>query len=170
MAYWSSPLVVDGTIVDLSHLEPFTFSILPADFIFPVNIHVKFHHHCFSEALTARTSQIVLRPPHGDIHQHRCFSAERYELSKLLAPLIKAFERKAITRSSNGNLVRIELPKGRSYAIFFTLRKTTDRQCEMTVVSAFCPDNPKTIANSGSMKFNLAVCKTLRNQPLKMPK
>jgi hypothetical protein len=56
------------------------------------------------------------------------------------------------------------------YAIFFTSRKTADRQCDMTVVSAFCPDNPKVIANSGSMKFNLAVCKILRNQPLKMPK
>jgi hypothetical protein len=170
MAYWKTPLVVDGTVVDLSHLEPFTFSIVPADFVFPVNIHVKFHHHCFSEATVALTSRMVLRPPHGDLHQPRSFSTERFDLSKLLAPLIKEFERKAITRSSNGNLVRIELPNGRSYAIFFTLRKIADRQCEMTVVSAFCPDNPKSIANSGSMKFKLAVCKILRNQPLKMPK
>jgi hypothetical protein len=170
MTYWNSQLIVDGAIVDLAHLEPFTFSVVPADFNFSVNIHVKFHHHCFSEAVAANTSQIVLRPPHGDAHKPRCFSAERYELSKLLTPLIKEFERKAITRSSDGNLVRIELPNGRSYAIFFTLRKIADRQCEMTVVSAFCPDNPKTIANSGSMKFNLAVCKILRNQPLKMPK
>lgn len=170
MAYWNTPLVVDGKIVDLSHVEPFTFTIVPTDFIYPVNIHVKFHHHCFSEAMTARTSQSVLSAPHGDGHEPRCFSAERYALSKFLAPLIKNFERKAITRSSNGNLVRIELPDGRSYAIFFTLRKIADRKCEMTVVSAFCPDNPKTIANSGSMKFNLAVCKILRNQPLKMPK
>jgi hypothetical protein len=91
-------------------------------------------------------------------------------LRKLLALLIKRFEGKAITRSSNGNLVRIELPNGRSYATFFTLRKIADQQCDMILVSAFCPDNPKTIANSGSMKFNLAVCKILRNQPLKTPK
>jgi hypothetical protein len=170
MTYWNRPLIVDGERIDLSHLEPFTFSILPVDFTSPVNIHVTFHHHCFSETVAANSSQIALQPPHGDSHLQRCFSRERYELSKLLAPLIKDFERKAITRSSNGNLVRIEIPGGRSYAIFFTLRKTADRQCEMTVVSAFCPDNPKVIANSGSMKFNLAVCKILRNQPLKMPK
>jgi hypothetical protein len=170
MTYWKSPLLVHGAHFDLSHPEPFTFSIIPVDFSNSVNIHVTFHHHCFSETKSATSSQSVLEPPHGDAHQQRCFSLERYELSKLLAPLIKGFERKAITRSSNGNLVRIELPGGRSYAIFFTLRKTADRQCEMTVVSAFCPDNPKVIANSGSMKFNLAVCKVLRNQPLKMPK
>ncbi len=170
MAYWKEPLVVNGTVIDLAHLEPFTFAIIPTDFTHSVNIHVKFHNHCFSESITADTEQTVLQPPHGDSHQPRCFSQDRYELSKHLAALIKGFERKTVTRSSDGNLVRIELPEGRNYAIFFTLRKTPDRQCEMTVISAFCPENPKVIADSGSMKFKLAVCKILRNQPLKMPR
>jgi hypothetical protein len=35
MAYWNIPLVVNGKIVDLSHVEPFTFTIVPTDFIYP---------------------------------------------------------------------------------------------------------------------------------------
>jgi hypothetical protein len=170
MSYWGIPLVVDGQTIDLAHLEPFTFAIVPVDFDYPVNIHVKFHHHCFSEKIGDNSPQAILRPPHGDRHQPRCFSPDRYELSKQLVLLIAGFDRKPISRSSNGNLVRIELPNGRSYAIFFTLRRIANSQCELTVVSAFSPENTRTIASSGSLKFSLAVCKILPNQPLKLPK
>jgi hypothetical protein len=107
MTYWGDKLTVDGTVIDLSHLEPFTFSITLKDFVGRANIHVKFNNHCFTEKLQTPTAQQVLTPPYGDGREARCFSRERYELSKFLPDLIKAFDGKSITRSSNDNLVNM---------------------------------------------------------------
>jgi len=63
MPYWK-PLVVGGAPVDLSHLEPLVFQVIPKDWKQPATIHVVFNNHCFSEDFDATRHTAPLPDTH----------------------------------------------------------------------------------------------------------
>jgi len=169
MAYWK-PLVIDGNFVDLAHLEPFEFQIIPTGLKDPATIRVAFNNHCFSEAFDAARHKTPLPTTHVAPHETRGFDPLRYELSKLLPAEVRAFDGKRVAQTRSGPLVRVTLNDGREYAIFFTLKKMKAWICEMFVMSAYPLDRPKhQVIATGEMKFNVAVALVLAGKKPKFP-
>lgn len=157
MLYWK-PLTINGITIDLSHLEPFEFQILPKGSMERATIRVVFDDHCFSEEFEAARHGTPLPATHVSSHEERGFDADRYELSKLLPVQVREFDGKRIAQTRTGTLVRITLADGREYAIFFTLSKAGAAACEMFVMSAYPLERPKkSVVATGEMKFNVAV-------------
>jgi hypothetical protein len=168
MSYWK-PLVIDGAIVDLSHLEPFDFQIIPTGVTVPATVHVVFNNHCFSEDFDAKRHDAPLPSTHIAPHEKRGFDIVRYGLSKSLPDHVRDFDGKRIAQTRAGTLVRITLTDGRDYGIFFTLKKT-GAVCEMFVVSAYPLERPKTqVIATGEMRFNVAVVLVLAGKKPKFP-
>ncbi len=169
MPYWK-PLVVDGVVIDLSHLEPFEFQILPKGLTEPAAVRVIFNSHCFSEEFDAPRHGTPLPATHIASHETRGFDLDRYELSKLLPAQIRAFDGNRIAQTRTGTLVRITLADGREYGIFFTLKKTGATHCELFVVSAYPLERPKrSVVATGEMKFNVAIALVLGGKRPKFP-
>ena len=168
MPYWK-PLVVGGASVDLSHLEPFAFSVTPKDWKQPATIHVVFNNHCFSEDFAATRHTAPLPDTHVARFEigKRGFDRIRYELSRLLSALVREFDGRRIAQTRKGTLVRIALADGRDYGIFFTLKKTGKDTCEMFVMSAYPPDEDPVA--TGEMRFNVAVARVLEGKKPKFP-
>jgi hypothetical protein len=168
MAYWKS-LVVDGSVYDLSHLEPFLFHALPRGMAEFVTINVRVHDHCFTEAFNPAKHQTSLNSSQYSAHEKRAFDLDRYELSRNLPNFVRQICGKKITSTRNGNLARVELANGDKYAIFFTLRRANNRRADLFVVSAFRWQRSDAVASTGSMKFDVALSKILQRKPLKFP-
>jgi hypothetical protein len=169
MPYWK-PLTVNGKPIDLSHLEPFQFAIVPTGFEFAVTINVYFFNHCFSEAFDEVVHKETLPTTHTSHNEKRAFNRSRYDLSKTLAGHIKNLNGKRISQARHETLIRVTLQDQRQYGIFFTLKKSGDAACDLFVVSAYLLDRPKAqIVVTGEMKFNVAVAKIIEKKKLKFP-
>jgi hypothetical protein len=168
MTYWA-PLVVDGVIYDLSHLEPFQFHVAPRGMTDAVTLNARFHDHCFTEVFDPLKHQERTSSSQYSAHEKRAFDPARYELSKLLPEFVKGLGGKRIASSRYGNLVRLELASGAAYAIFFTLRRVNDRRVDIFVVSAFQWSRKDKAATTGGMNFDVALAKTIEGKPLKFP-
>jgi hypothetical protein len=169
MSYWK-PLVVDGATVDLGHLEPFEFHILPKNLKTFATIRVAFNNHCFSEEFNAKRHSAPLPATHVSSHETRGFDPVRYELSKLLPAQVRDFDGKRIAQTRDGTLVRITLADGGQYGIFFTLKKIESSVCELFVMSAYRLERPKaSVVATGEMKFNVAVALVLSGKKPKFP-
>lgn len=169
MSYWK-PLVVDGNAIDLSHLEPFEFSLIPKGFTEQAVIRVRFNDHCFTEDFDAAKHVCALPETHVARHETRGFSGVRYELSKALPAYVRSFDGQRIAQTRTGTLVRITMGDGSRYGIFFTLRKAGARCCDVFVVSAYPLDRePHTVVSTGEMKFNVAVAMVLSGKKPKFP-
>jgi len=170
MGYWPE-LIISGDIKSLSHLEPFEFQCLPRDYAEAVTISVRFNDHCFTTGfdVVKHDPLDILPEIWVSRTEKRVFCAERYTLSFFLPELIKAFGSKRIASTRNGNLVRIEAPDGAFYAIFFTLRKQSSGRINLYVVSAYALAKGKTVADTGEMKFDIALAKVLRGEKPKFP-
>lgn len=169
MSYWK-PLVVDGNPVDLSHLEPFEFSVIPKGAVEPVAIRVRFNDHCFTEDFNEEKHACPLPETHVARHETRGFSESRYELSKALPGYVRGFDGQRIAQTRTGTLVKITTPDGTRYGIFFTLKKAGSGGCELFVVSAYPLDRePGTVVATGEMKFNVAVALVLSGKKPKFP-
>jgi len=169
MRYWK-PLIVDGETVDLSHLEPFEYQIIPKGSMVPATIRVIFNNHCFSKEFESARHGAPLPATHVSSHERRGFDPTRYELSKLLPARVRDFDGKRIAQTHNGTLACVTHADGREYAIFFTLSKTGAAACEMFLISAYPLERPKTyVIATGEMKFNLAVALVLSGKKPKFP-
>jgi hypothetical protein len=163
MPYWSQ-LVVDGEAIDLSHLEPFEFLVLPIGLERDATISVRFHDHCFSESYDRAKHSSLIRTNQASSSEMRGFSRVRYELSKLLPDIIRQMDGQKIASTREGNMVKVTLQNGRTYPVFFTMRRAGRRRVELFVVSAYVWDKPAAPATTGTMKFNMAVAKILKNE------
>jgi hypothetical protein len=169
MPYWK-PLVVDGVVIDLSHLEPFEFQILPKGLTEPATVRAVFNNHCFSAEFDASRHRGPLPATHVSPYEVRGFDLVRYELSKLLPVQVRELDGKRIAQTRTGTLVRITLADGRDYGIFFTLTKMGAAACEMFVMSAYPLERPKkSVVATGEMKFNVAVALVLSGRKPKFP-
>jgi hypothetical protein len=169
MSYWK-PLSVDGVAVDLSHLEPLSFRVVPKGLDSEATIQVVFNNHCFSEDFDAARHSAPLPKTHVAPHETRGFDVARYELSKLLPDLVRAFDGRRVAQTRTGPLVRVTLADGRDYAIVFTLKKMGALTCELFVMSAYPLDRPKSqVVATGEMKFNVAVALVLQGKKPKFP-
>ena len=168
-SYWK-PLKVDGQAIDLSHLEPFEWSIIPQNHTEQAVISVRLNDHCFTETFDItrhKPSQIITL---SSARETRVFDFLRYELSRQLPNLIRALDGKRILNTRRENLVRIDLVNGQGYGIFLTLRREGARHYGLFVVSAYKLDRLKDdIAENGEMKFNTAVSLILSGKKPKFP-
>lgn len=169
MPYWNNVLL-NGKPLSLEHLEPFEFQMLPDGWELPATVSVTFHDHCFTETFDSQRHDGILVTNQSANTEKRAFDKERYELSFRLPMIIQALGAKRIASTREGNMVRIEIADGRHYAVFFTLRRHNKRRANLHVVSAYVPDNHKSVAATGETRFNLALCKVLRGESPKFPK
>ena len=168
MPYWTD-LVVEGEVIDLSHLEPFEFLLIPLGLNGDAAISVRFHDHCFSESFDPAKHLSAMRTNQASSSELRAFSLERYELSKLLPEIIRRMDGQRIASTREGNLLKITLQNGQTYPVFFTMRRASRRRVELFVVSAYVWDRQTPPATTGSMKFNLAVAKILKGEKPAFP-
>lgn len=170
MGYWPL-LIISGGATSLSHLEPFEVQCLPRDYAQPITLNVRFNDHCFTtrfdpvkhDPLDILPALLVSKT------EKRVFCPDRYNLSFHLPELIKTFGSKRIASTRDGNLVRVESPDGQTYAIFFTLRKQSAERVNLFVVSAYPIQPGKKVADTGEMKFDIALAKILRGEKAKFP-
>jgi hypothetical protein len=169
MAYWKT-IFVNGVAYGLDHLEPFEFHVVPTGGETQVSIAVRFHDHCFTETFDPDKHTASLVSNQASLHEHRAFSADRYELSKLLPQLVRSLDGQRISSTRDGNLVRVTLQNGLTYPVFFTLRKEGAKRVGLFVVSAYVWGGRSKISTTGEMKFNVAVAKILKGEKPKFPR
>jgi hypothetical protein len=168
MPFWSE-LIIEGKAIDLSHLEPFQFVVVPIGSQGDATISVRFHDHCFSESFDPEKHSSAIRTNQASTSEMRAFSMQRYELSKLLSDIVRQMDGQKIASTREGNMVKVTLQNGRTYPVFFTMRRAGRRRVELFVVSAYVWNKPSAPATTGSMKFNLAVAKVLKGEKPAFP-
>lgn len=168
MPYWSE-LIVEDVAIDLSHLEPFEFTILPLGLDGSATISVRFHDHCFSETYDQTKHQSFIRTNQSATGELRAFDSARYELSKRLPEIIRQMDGQKIASTREGNMVKITLQNGQTYPVFFTMRRAGKRRVELFVVSAYAWSKQTAPATTGTMKFNVAVAKVLKGEKPTFP-
>ncbi|ESQ81033.1 hypothetical protein [Asticcacaulis sp. YBE204] len=170
MSYWTK-LIIDDVNLSLTHLEPFSFECLARDGAAPAAISVRFNDHCFTKALDPEqhSPEDLIRPSYAARTERRVFCRIRYELSFRLPDIIRTLGSKRIASTREGNLVRLELDNGETYAVFFTLRRKGRDHADLFVVSAYPLAPGKKPADTGDMKFDLALAKILRGEKAKFP-
>jgi hypothetical protein len=168
MPFWNL-LIIDGNPVDLSHLEPFEFNVIPAGGTVAAMVAVHFNDHCFTEKFDPVRHDVALTINHVAAHEVRAFDPLRYELSKQLPAIIRGLNGQRIFSTRHGNLVRLTLQDGRVYPVFFDLRPVRRNRIALFVVSAFVWDQPEKPATTGGMNFNVAVAKVMRGERPKFP-
>lgn len=149
----------------------FRVQVLPRDHTRPITLNVRFNDHCFTTGFDpAKHDPMYIMPTMlVSKTEKRVFCPDRYSLSFQLPDLIKAFGNKRIASTRDGNLVRVESPDGQIYAIFFTLKKQSAARVNMFVVSAYPIGSGKKVADTGEMKFDIALAKILRGEKAKFP-
>lgn len=168
MPYWK-PLTIDGQTIDLAHLEPFTFWLLPKGWEEEALVRVTFDNHCFSEEFAEDIHGSPLPRSHVPKHEARGFDQARYDLSKSLRRHICGLDGQRIAQTRTSSLVRLTLESGATYGIFFSLKRR-DKTCELFVMSAYPLDRAAhSVVVTGEMKFNVAVAKILEGKQLKFP-
>ena len=135
-------------------------------------LNVRFNDHCFTTGFDpAKHDPADIMPTMlVSKTETRVFCKDRYKLSFQLPELIKAFGSKRIASTRDGNLVRVESPDGQTYAIFFTLRTHNAARVNLFVVSAYPIGPGKKVADTGEMKFDIALAKILRGEKARFPR
>ncbi|WP_456293331.1 hypothetical protein [Pseudomonas sp. AK106] len=169
-------LVIAGTPIDLSHLEPFSFEVDSQLAKKMLRVHVTFSNHCFSKGYDAQR-----HPPNEPIigqgqSRPRTFCPIRYRLSHVLPALIKNLadwpRTKVWETSAERNWcysITIEDPTG-PYHVFFEVRRAAkDRRqwqdLQLVVESAYHEEDEGGPSLKGSMAFVLLCGKTYMGQP-----
>lgn len=169
MSYWK-PLILDGNPIDLSHLEPFEFEVIPKNLDASAVVRVRFNDHCFTEDFDPGKHACPLPATHVASHETRGFSEARYGHSKNLPTHIRGFDGQRISQTRTGTLVKLTLDDGSQYGIFFTLKRAGPLICDLFVVSAYPLDRPPhAVVATGEMKFNVAVALVLSGKKPKFP-
>lgn len=145
-------MVSDGqTSHDISHLEPFTFTVSrPADDKgggWSIDVHATFSWHCYTR--TPDASEQVHRLRNGK--ETRTFCPERYGYSKLLPGIVAGLSERKVLQTGKSNFVTIELVDRNGthvdYEVYFSVRKDgKKRPLRLYVESAYVRD-PSNAAN-----------------------
>ena len=161
-------LVVDQAEIAFDHLSEFDFSFegLSGQTVY---CFVKFTTHCFSDRYDAarHPANVVVVDEHG---VHRCFDADRYELSKGLKALIAGLPGNKVHQTPEANFAIITMQGGREYRVFFRIKKIGKNKVRLYVESAYAADPARYKVVPASVyqkvRFLLLVQKVLKGEAL----
>lgn len=162
------PVIVEGRVFDLTHLEPFTFRFWSARANRELRVHVTFSNHCFTEKHDLAVDEevavaMVLRDQAG---RTRRFCEMRYVLSHRLPTIVQGLNNgkaKVFQTMENRNwcyAMRVEDPAG-PYYVFFEVRRAgkaaqAHQELNFVVESAYPQDAARSApALKGAMAFQL---------------
>ena len=163
-----APLAIGGELIDLTHLEPFTFEIDSKKAKKVLKVHVTFSTHCFSRKYKAETHPAGDPMIDHDSPRPRTFCPIRYRLSKQLPELILGLNHPKCSVTQTGMrrnwvyTIKIEDPSG-PYYVFFEISKAVQegrqkQDLTLVVESAYHDDpNEADPVLLGDMAF-LALC------------
>lgn len=118
MAFFKNK-TINGQVYDLSHLDPFTYSLSVGEDTFTVA--VEFSCHCFTEKLDPARHSPGLHYQHGN--ELRAFDIERCGLSMMLPDKIRAFGNRTVYHTKHGSFFFLNdhrMPQGNiPYVGFF---------------------------------------------------
>lgn len=158
-----APLVISGNVVNLSHLEPFTFSFQSVSANNKqLRVHVTFSNHCFTQGYSVgmlnSSGGPILKDEGG---RDRLFCPIRYQLSTQLPSVIHSLNAPQMkvrqTKQERNWVHSITIPDPAGpYHMFFRLKKTqqehrTWRELDMRIESAYHQQGaaPDTIGRVG---------------------
>jgi hypothetical protein len=175
---WTS-FTFNGKVFDLSHLNqaniryeyPPVKSRAPEAF----DVEVRYTCHCFTRS--QKDKEIVV-PAHIFCHdpEARLFDPVRYELSKHLPTVIANLKDRIITANGNKRekyfCVELETDNGQiiEYEVYIKLRKVNKGKLDLLVETAFVrePENKSKRPKGISVRFRIALYKTLRGEKLRL--
>lgn len=140
MGYWPDHFI-EGSVLDLSHLEPLPLRFHNGKLGRHLHVDVKFTNHCFTEEFKDGVHHPATRIMDGI--RARAFDRRRYHLSKKLPELVNALPSSSVWQTPEQNFSYfIEISAaGEHYQMFFRLKKVrSEFDLSMTVESAYPND------------------------------
>jgi hypothetical protein len=169
--YWP-PLTIDGSAIDLSHLEPLTLATTVDRRDKALQINVRFSVHCFTEAFVDGMHADALAVMD---HKHkRAFSNVRYahsiRLPALVAELPTAKVHQTPEKRNYVYSARVETDGGTIYEMYFSLKKASDQilDLELFVESAYPVEtaSPR-LKRPHAIRFKVLALKVFENKPVR---
>lgn len=168
-------LVIDGQLVDLSHLEPFTFVFHSLLAKRDLRVHVTFSNHCFSHSYDPAIHPVDEKVMGAKSPRPRVFCPTRYRLSQQLPELVRGLNHPKVkvwetSRERNWCYsIKIDDPEG-PYHVFFEVRRATKEKRQwqdlnMVIESAYHQDQDEGPDLKGSMAFVLLCGKVYLGKP-----
>lgn len=169
MGYWPDHLIT-GSLLDLSHLEPFTLACEVRNLQRVLTIDVKFSNHCFTEDFKEGQHDPALRIMDGK--RHRAFNQRRYDLSSHLPGLVRSLPDCAVwqTPAERNYMYFMTLTdaSGHDYQMFFHLKKARKPvDLSLMVESAYPIESAaEQVRKSNKVRFPVLCAKVFQSQPL----
>jgi hypothetical protein len=153
-----------GTVYDLSHLEPFVFSLAADEDNFAVG--VSFSCHCFTVTWSAAFSPDFLYE-HGN--EKRAFDIQRHGLSLLLPDFFRQLGNRSVYWSNKGNFFFWRNPAALNapYLIFFDAIKSTAPGIDVRIHVRTAHPKPGMVLFASPVKFTTLVRMTAAGKKLK---
>jgi hypothetical protein len=139
MGYWPDHLI-EGSLLDLSHLEPFHLDCHVQNLDRTLRIDVKFSNHCFTEQFDDSAHDPALKIM--DASRPRAFNRRRYELSSHLPGLVRSLPQSAVWQTPVERnfmyFMTLTDASGHDYQMFFHLKKARSQvDLSLMVESAY---------------------------------
>jgi hypothetical protein len=164
------PFVINGTPLDLDHLEPLFLDCPTPEQSFELHINVRFSVHCFTVGAGGDPVDPTLLIM--DYKTPRLFDQRRYDLSKNLPGIIRALPMVKVHQTpENRNYVyysTLTELAGMEYRTFFSLNKARNRKhhLELFVESAY-PSPTGTMPMRRRIRFSLLALKVYEGRPVR---
>ena len=169
----------NGEVFDLSHLNQvgirYEYQATKDRAAESFDVNVKYTCHCFTRS--PKSGEVVV-PAHIFCHdpEARLFDPGRYELSKLLPSIIANLANRTLTANGHKRekyfCVELEMLDGQvvEYEIYIKLKKILKGKLELLVETAFVrnPENKSKRPKGVSVRFRIALYKTLRGEKLRL--
>ena len=118
------PHTIQGQLYDLSHLDPFSHSVVGSDREYAIE--VRFSCHCFTEEVTQNHTPDLHYTHRGE---RRAFCTIRHQLSIQLPQLITTLKTQSVYNNRGGNFFfwrnQTVTGQGEPYLIFFDATRST---------------------------------------------
>jgi hypothetical protein len=170
--YWP-PLVIDGAVIDLAHLDPLTLGCPIKEPPGELRINTRFSNHCFTEEFDpARHGPALLIMDHK---RPRAFDRRRYKLSTNLPAMIAALPAATVHQTPerrNYLYCATLVEAGVAYQMFFTLRKAgsaAPQHLELFVESAYAAEagTPARLKRPNAIRFAVLAWKTYKGEAVR---
>lgn len=152
MAFFKSKQI-GGQVFDLSHLEPFDFTLIADNR--PITVHVEFGCHCFTEKLSEHHTPDLRYTHNGET---RAFNAERHRLSFKLPDLIQTVGSKTVYHTKKGSyfILRDESIEGKKvpYLVFFSAFKSTNKTVHVQLLVRSAYLKPEMAERAAPVRFS----------------
>lgn len=174
------PFQLQGTIYDLSHLNPRTHQYRQAakgdkpERLYTVEI--IFSLHCFTRRC-ADGEMPGRRLDYSDDRETRQFDFQRYELSRRLPAIVEGLQQRRCYHTGKGNFFSVEIINEdqtvTEYDIFFAASRSTRKGViNLFVQSAYVRDDEHNSnrPHRKPISFDVILFNTLNNKPITIPK